>query len=436
MNDLQTLKRLWWTHPSVLFGGAAILTLAIAVLSSERSFELYGTRMYLEPGHLWMGLTAWGAFSLGVGLALATGKTSRVRSQASDASLVIWFWGAYALTIAGYFLWLLVGLKHGFSVAMLLDLLRGADESLPDTLKGEVFVTVPGVTTSTQFGLAAMLLGTWLYCRGMRSLRYPLASLIVLAGARALIYSERLALIELIVPSLVVAMRLMLLDKPLSAKWRLAIQFLPLVAVPLVVVLFGGFEYFRSWQYYKENFESLAEFTVWRFFGYYTTAHNNGAMSLALRDPWPIPYATLSWLWDFPLIKASPFSYERIAGINPADIHTDTLERYGNVELNNDGGLFTPLRDFGWIGFGPFWIAFGFLAGKAYRGFTSGTLAGCMFYPIILLALLELPRVQYLTTTRTFPAIMLLSALLCWLHWRQLSRESSVAPSLPAQETA
>lgn len=100
------------------------------------------------------------------------------------------------------------------------------------------------------------------------------------------------------------------------------------------------------------------------------------------------------------------------------DVHVDYLERYANPELNNDGGLFAPARDFGWIGTWPFWLVYGLLAGKAYRGFLKGSVGGCMFYPFFVLALLELPRLQYLSATRTFPSLMLLFALMAWLTWK------------------
>lgn len=436
MHDLQPLKRLWWTDPLAVFGGGAVMTMAVAVVSSERSFELYGTNKYLEPWHLLMALAAWGTFSIGVWVAFATGEVHLRRPEDLDTALVPWFWAAYVLTLAGYAAWLLVGLKNGFSTEMLFALLRGTDQSTADDIKTEVFATIPGITTSTQFGMAAMLLGTWLYCRGKSALRLPLISLLIVAAARALLYSERLALIELIVPALMLALRLRLLGRPLAARWRVALQSLPLVAVPLVILLFGSFEYFRSWQYHKENFDSFAEFTVWRFFGYYTTAHNNGAMSMALRGPWPLPYDTFASFWEFPLFESGPLSYEQVAGINPTIIHVATLDRFGNPELNNDGGLFTPARDFGWVGCGLFWLIYGFLAGKAYRGFLCGSLGGSLFYPLFFLALLELPRVQYLTTTRTFPSLMLLAALLLWLSCRQYSTATVPLASSPAQESA
>jgi hypothetical protein len=64
-------------------------------------------------------------------------------------------------------------------------------------------------------------------------------------------------------------------------------------------------------------------------------------------------------------------------------------------------------------------VIYGFLAGKAYRGFLKGSLAGCMFYPMFTMALLELPRLQYLTATRTFPTFVLFAALLFWLSRRE-----------------
>ncbi|MFN0017511.1 MAG: O-antigen polymerase [Pirellulaceae bacterium] len=427
------LHNLWWLHPTVLFGGGAIVTLAIAVSTSEWGFQLYSTRKYLEPWHLAMGLGAWGTYSLGVWLAMSTGREPHRPSKQLDEALVPWFWLAYLLTMVGYGIWLLVGLKNGFSLGMVRDLLQGAEQSTADMIKNDIFPTIPGVTTSTQFGIAAVLLGTWLYCRGRTNLRLPILSLMATGTVRALIYSERLALIELVAPTVLIALRFWVLDKPQLAWRRISLQILPLVAVPSVIVLFGLFEYFRSWQYYKDSFDSLAEFTIWRFFGYYTTAHNNGAMSMTLRGPWPIPYSTLSWFWEFPLIEDGPFGYEQLTGIRPMmDVHLDTLERYGNPELNNDGGLFTPARDFGWIGCGPFWLVYGFLAGKAYRGFLGNSLAGCMFYPFVLLALLELPRLQYLSATRTFPSLMLLFALMAWLTWQEHSaahgRSTTPAP--------
>ena len=215
--NARPLYSLWWLHPVALFGGGAVLTLAIAVGTTDWGFQLYSTRKYLEPWHLAIGIGAWGIFALGVWLAMATGKRPRAPGKQFDCGLVPWFWLAYLLTMAGYGIWLLVGLKNGFSLGIVRDLLLGADEATADMIKNKIFPTIPGVTTSTQFGIAAVLLGTWLYCRGRTHLRWPLLSLLFTAAARALIYSERLALIELLVPTIVLALRLWVLGKPQPA---------------------------------------------------------------------------------------------------------------------------------------------------------------------------------------------------------------------------
>jgi hypothetical protein len=64
--------------------------------------------------------------------------------------------------------------------------------------------TVPGVTTCTQFGIAAGVLGCLIGAGGRWDMvRRKLAILLFLALLRALIYSERLAFLELAIPFLV-----------------------------------------------------------------------------------------------------------------------------------------------------------------------------------------------------------------------------------------
>jgi len=178
--------------------------------------------------------------------------------------------------------------------------------------------------------------------------------------------------------------------------------FAPLIAVAGIVILFGGAEYFRSWRFYQDRFDSFTEFTVWRLSGYYTTAHNNGAMAMTVRGSWPMPYYTLEQFWRFPLIVGSPLSYAAINGIDPDDVHMATLARFGTPELNNEGGLFAPAIDFGWLGYCAFWALYGFVAGRLHRGFLSGSLLGLLFFPLLFLSLLESPLLLYLSSVRSF----------------------------------
>src|SRR5690349_16181230 len=110
--NARAFPSIWWLHPGALFGASAVLTLAIAIRTSEWGFQLYDTRKYLEPWHLAMGMGAWGVFCMGLWLAMSTGKLPQKPSRELDDTLVPWFWLGYILTMAGYAIWLLIGLKN------------------------------------------------------------------------------------------------------------------------------------------------------------------------------------------------------------------------------------------------------------------------------------------------------------------------------------
>jgi hypothetical protein len=241
-----------------------------------------------------------------------------------------------------------------------------------------------------------------------------------------LLISERLALIELAVPAVLLSLRLKLLTREnLSPKAVRRLALAPVAGIVGIVVLFGTAEYFRSWRFYQDRFDSVADFTLWRLSGYYTTGHNNSAMALKTRGTWPMPYYTLESFWRFPLIAGSSLSYSSVNGFDPEEIHRATLTRYGTPELNNQGGLFSPAMDFGWIGYVIFWGIYGFIAGRLHRGFLAGSLSGLLLYPLVLMSLLEVPRLLLLCSVRTFPSLVLLGAVVgaeALRNWRIAER--------------
>ena len=397
----------------------------LAVSQSDAVYRLYGTPKYLGGQHLVWALLAIAGFGIGQQLASVTGRPPTREPEAVDRAVRVGFWAAVCLTLFGYVVWLAVGVRNGFSMATLRALLISGEPGLADVIRIEMFPTVKGVTTCTQFGVAAVLMGIWLHWRGERRVLLPVISLVAIAAGRALLLSERLALIELIVPGTVVVLRSKLLGRPFSLPWRLGLQLAPLGGVAALLIFFGSFEYFRSWRFYESHFDSYIEFTVWRVSGYYTTAHNNGAMVLEVSQPYPLPYSTLRSIWLFPGLGSTPFAYEKLAGFNPAERYEAVLERFGTPELNNEGGLLQPALDFGLPGYPVYWLLAGFVAGRLYRGFLVGTLAGLTFYPLVYLAILEAPRLLYLSNTRSLPSIVLLLFVL-WFARRAVA---SVHPS-------
>jgi hypothetical protein len=184
--------------------------------------------------------------------------------------------------------------------------------------------------------------------------------------------------------------------------------------VTALLIFFGSLEYFRSWRFYHDDFDSYAQFTLWRVTGYYTTAHNNSAMALETQPPYPLPYSTVQALWRIPGLAKSPLGYAQLTGVDPVARHQAMLDRYGTPELNNEGGLFQPALDYGLAGFLLFWFACGFVAGRLYRSYLVGTLAGLTLYPLVFIAILETPRFLYLSYPRSLPAITTL-LIVTWL---------------------
>ena len=405
------IRRLWWLNPAWLFAAVVGSTILAAALESDDVYRLYGTPKYIDETHVVLAAVAIFVFALGGRFEAAIAGAPEATPPESRRVVRVWFWLTFGLALFGYVVWAGIGIKNGVSLDMLSGLF--AEPGAEEIVRNELFPTLPGVTTCTHFSVPAVLLGLWLLGRGDRRVVWPLLLIFILAVARALLWRERSAVIALVVPGLVIWLRTWLC-RPLSLFGRAGLQLGPVFAVVLLLLFFGGFEYFRSWQFYERDFESYPEFTLWRVSGYFTTAHNNGAMALQTQSPLPLPYWTLRPLWKFPGFDQTSFAYEELAGFNPAVAHLDMLERYGTLELNNEGGLFMPVVDFGVAGSIAFWFGCGFVAGRLYRCFLAGTLAGLTLYPIVFLAILETPLILYIFFPASFPAF----ATLLFAVWR------------------
>jgi len=64
-----------------------------------------------------------------------------------------------------------------------------------------------------------------------------------------------------------------------------------------------------------------------------------------------------------------------------------------------------------------FWSICGFVAQRMYRSFQAGSLTGVFLYPLILVAMLETPRLLFLSNQRVLPAVAALGATV-WLASR------------------
>jgi hypothetical protein len=317
---------------------------------------------------------------------------------------------AFRLTIVGYLLKLVFGVARGLNAHVLLGIVTlqsGALQEAKSALR-----PVAGITTLTQFASIAVACLTIEQMRtGDPKAKRRLIVLFVLAAVRTIVYAERLALIEVVLPFALATLlvRGTSLRRPRTPLRRMAVATIPLWAPALLFLSFSGFEYFRSWgTYYRDiSQESFVSFNVNRLQGYYATPGNNSALALSDRAPqFDLPYYTARFFWDFPgvatAIPGGPGAEEARSAA-----WMDTLRLNANPEFNNEGSLLLPIADFG-ITFGAaFWLLIGFTLGRLYAQLKS-SLAAVAGYAVLYIGLLELPRFIYWSLGRTFPTLLAL----------------------------
>ncbi|MEO0445790.1 MAG: hypothetical protein AAF191_06905, partial [Verrucomicrobiota bacterium] len=311
-------------------------------------------------------------------------------------------------------------------------LLRGylIDPSLVSTvLAGDTGIkdrlqTIPGVTTWTQVSvLLATLRG--LRWSGVLPGKVKLFSLFHLTFVsilclRSLLWLERLALLEAIIPFFLAA--LPHLGKKFGRFGRGVLQLAPLLVPFLIFFLFILFESFRSWKHYSGDFANIYEFGWRRLFTYYYESLNTGAAFL-----------NVSGFFDGTWGRISMEQAEK-----SLFIYDNTMEGPLDEEYNNTScilylaALHGPLR---------YWLVIfiaGLFGGFTFRAFQWGRLAG-LLYPITFLGVFELLRIVYWWLSgRVMPTALLVAVIFVWattlrqrISWKDSSPQHQ--PSLGAR---
>jgi oligosaccharide repeat unit polymerase len=398
-DSTQPLETPWWLRPAYIF---VILNLAMAGVAwwvSDSLYSVWGAAKYF--GALDFGIVAIAAIAFSIGDFLGKMSKQTLAFAYSISNLNLAYVILCTVSLIGYFVWIASAIANGLSPDMLLSFLVGEKE-MADNVK-DTFVRIPGITSLTQCGISVACMYPFLRSVSFVE-RWMFRTLFVLCIARGIVYSERLAIIEFVAPLLLAFITRWYSDSPNTRKKQLA--FLgPMVATVCVVLLFGFGEYFRSWQYYQDDYDSFWQFIVSRLSGYYVTALNNGALLTQQLGVLPCPFFSVVWLWHFPLLPES-LTYESFFGRDPEGEYFESLKVYSTEELNNGSGIFIPYIDFGLVGFVLYWIAMATAARILFRAYCKSSLVGQLFYPMFLIAIVESPRISYLTNTRAFAAIV------------------------------
>jgi hypothetical protein len=421
MSDGQ-ISGIWWLHPAAIFGIAGTGIGAAAYLLPEETYRTYWrTPKFFDGQALEVTLLCVAVFVFGsvCGGWLAKGRAVRPGGDDGLARtpqdvLYVLFRASFWFCLLGYVLWTTLAIRRGITTGDVLGVLTGEKGAIYE-VRYTYLPTVGGVTTLTQFGSVVMVLGALLgYPQNWRLVWPQLRIVGLLALFRALINSERFAMIELAVPFLVTLLALRCFGgEPLSVRARTFLRVAPIAGVLGLYLLFTSFEYFRSWtNYYAGRELGLWEFGATRLLGYYVTSFNNGAYLLQRLEPLSAPYFTLHFLWGFPLTGPVVRQLFDNPVLNSGDkwFYFPFLESEANVEFNNADGMLFPLMDFGVAGGLLYWLLIGAVCGAFYRLYCRRQLTGLLLYPVVFLGLLEVPLALYWGEGRAFPSLCALAA--------------------------
>lgn len=397
---------LWWLHP---LWCVALVGLVYASFSGFQ-FARVVPNAYIPGWHYAWGAALLAALAMGIAV-VSTGRDTAPAAEREAIDLPRWATGILlAATLLAYAIWFAPLMANPQLVA---DIVSGARSNVRD-----VAVTTPGLTTMTQFGVAYVIACAVLAGDRARPLaaweRFGLAAVLALATLRALVWSERLAVIELALTYVVARLAFTRVHAP--RLWH-ALALLPLVAPLALYLLFTGTEYFRSWEFFRTEYDSIWVFSLERLLAYYATASNNGIGFLVEFQDWPhyTGRFVAEWLHMMPVIGEA--LRESIG--DPLFDYGRFLARFARPEFNNPSGLFPIVFDIGYAGSALYFVLVGLVIGACWRGWRRRSTGGLLFYPTAVLFLSELLRFNYFASTRFFPAALAL--LLLWAASRPVA---------------
>lgn len=392
----------WWTNPMWVL---LLLTGSMAVLAVGLDESVYATwrvRKFLD-GDLSLTLLA-GILVMAAGILLGTGMKARGGSTTLrfTAQQIKYLRRGYrlmfSLALVSYVIWIASAASQGVNIADLLSVVdrdAGAISALKSNAR-----PIGGLTTMTQFAPVVAVVGLLLRRIGEGGRAWML--LVLLAAVRTVFYAERLALLEVLIPVMLVAA---VTVKP-GSRWRVLARIAPLIGAPLVWVVFAMSEYTRSWIYYQTITNlPFAEWVSARLEGYYVTGFNNSAiLALSRAGSSAEPYFSVPAIWNAPGAPAHP----GIFGFDPESWWVYTLATTGNPEFNNPGSFLVTYAEFGMAGMLAFWLVVGVTIGLLYTNMTKGSVPAMIAYASVFVGVLELPRFIYWTQGRATPILIAL----------------------------
>jgi hypothetical protein len=388
---------LWWLQPSLIVL-LAVLPIYLGILAYD--FSKVVQNVYVPGSYFAFGALLVVSLAVGAQWALAhrAQGPALVPPRISSTAMML----LLVPTLAAYAIWFGPLLLRP---QLLVEIALGQRREVRDAIS-----TIPGVTTFTQFGVAYAIAYAIKSGAGVQKVnsaeRIGFALVIALATFRAYAWAERLAVIEVLVCYVIARMAYLPLAR---TGLQRAASIAPAVGPFVLYLLFTASEYFRSWEFYVSQYSSVWAFTLDRLITYYATAVNNGIGILVETTGWPYYNGAfvVDWLYIMPGVAKL---FEAAFG-NPRDVTDLFLNTYLRPEFNSPTAYFRVVLDFGFFGSVLYFLAIGYMIGRAYAGFRRGHIFGLLTYPVCVLFLIESLRYSYLGETRIVPLMVGLAVI-------------------------
>ncbi|MDB4989796.1 MAG: putative rane protein [Myxococcaceae bacterium] len=382
------LEAVWWLHPGKLllfFVVPLYLFMTYLVPVAWPNVVVLRAYPYLQGEYAAMGLVALLLAGSGaiLGSRIEFSRNPVVLYEVNERFMIV----IGLITLMAYLIWFGPMLVTGNT-----------------SLERDELNRIPGVTSFTQFGVTFAVCYMYAALRARQQLSRVVVILfcvlLVFTLARVYIWMERLAMIELGIPTAISILAYVRPRRPFVRKlFKIVSDYGPFLGIPLLLAFFTATEVVRSWTTYSQTLNvSLSEFVVSRVTTYYYTALNNGAGLLATTH-WPTYKFEYVAAWFYALPMGIGHYFADVMGIheNPAEVF---LSRYADVEFNNMSGIFTIIYDVGYYGGILYFSGFGLAAGILYRGVRMGRPYGILFFPSMMVACFEIMRIDYINGAR------------------------------------
>ncbi|WP_146131209.1 hypothetical protein [Nesterenkonia sandarakina] len=361
------------------------------LIPDDQFLPLFGQPSFLDEATRATAL-AYLVIMLVIFVVLVPMRGRAVAEIALDATAVAWLERVVKvlafITFTAYAVWIGNALLRGLRFGTMLQLLSGEAGTMY-VLRGQYFESISGVTTWMQLGAILAPLAVLRERATGRSARRLVGVLLFLAFARALLNSERLALIEIVL-SVAIAYFVLRREAPSWVRRPVSAGLLVVGSWLVLFGVFSAFEFFRSWTSAQASFDGdFSTYAATLLLGYYATALNLAAFDGYVLGSQLAPGQLFDGsLWES-LFGASP-----VAGVQQA---------YGLETFTNRSGLLVPQIAFGEIGGALVVVATALLLAVLARWTARGHVVAFALYCASCVGVLEIVRIYYFGSSRFLP---------------------------------